>query len=295
MAIYKMAHQELELGGKYLGWLRESNELLDDMSALQARMEEDGYLLLRGLHARAKVEAARQALLEDLDANGQINRAYPLSEGVVAEGGRGAFASGLKRARRFQPFLDLVESPEVMGFFTRFLGGQATTFNYKWLRVVVPGDFTGAHYDIVYMGRGTQNLYTLWTPIGHVGLDMGPLAILVGSHRFARIKETYGRMDVDRDNMEGWFTTDPVEMVDRYGGQWQTTEFEPGDAILFGMFTMHASLNNVSERYRITCDTRYQRADEPIDERWIGKDPIAHSAREGDPVTMQDARKRWGV
>ncbi|HZO91722.1 MAG TPA: phytanoyl-CoA dioxygenase family protein [Chthonomonadaceae bacterium] len=295
----KMAHQELELGGKYLGTLREANDLLDDPAALQARMAEDGYLLLRGLHNKEKVLAARRLILENLDANGQIDRSYPLMEGVVKEGARGAFLGGSKPLTRNQTFLDLVESPEVMGFFAHFLQGDVLTYDYKWLRVVGPGDFTGAHYDIVYMGRGTHNVYTTWTPLGDVPYEMGPLALLVGSHRgpgFERVRETYGKMDVDRDKVQGWFSNDPLEMVDKFGGQWQTTEFQAGDALIFGMFTMHGSLTNVSNRYRITTDTRYQRADEPVDERWIGENPIAHYAwQKGQTVTMEEARKRWNV
>src|SRR5205823_1275926 len=167
---------------------------------------------------------------------------------------------------------------------------------YKWLRVVSQGSFTGAHYDIVYMGRGTQRVTTVWTPLGDVPFEKGPLAVLCGSHRFERVKQTYGQMDVDRDHVEGWFSSDPVEMVDRYGGRWLTGELEMGDAILFTMFTMHGSLNNVTDRYRISCDTRYQRADEPVDERWIGENPMAHYAwHQGEMVPMEEARKRWGV
>ena len=79
-------------------------------------------------------------------------------------------------------------------------------------------------------------------------------------------------MDVDRDKVAGWFSSDPIEMVDRHGGRWGTHEFRMGDVLIFGMFTMHGSLDNHSNQYRISCDTRYQRADEPIDERWIGEE-----------------------
>ena len=107
---------------------------------------------------------------------------------------------------------------------------------------------------------------------------------------------TYGRMDVDRDHVEGAFSNDPLELIERYGGKWLSSEFETGDALIFGMFTMHGSLSNVSDRYRISCDTRYQRADEPIDERWVGENPKAHYAwHEGEMVPMEEARKRWGV
>lgn len=292
----QIAKQTLELGGKYLGNLREANALLGNTAALHARMIEDGYLLLRGLHDPDKVRAARRFLLEKLAENDQVDLNSPLMEGVVKEGARGAFVGGRKELTRAPEFLNLVESPEIMGFFANFLEGEVLTFDYKWLRVVGPGDFTGAHYDVVYMGRGTKNLYTCWTPIGDIPYEMGPLALCVGSHRFERIKETYGQMDVDRDHVEGWFSSDPVEIVDKFGGQWQTSEFKMGDVLIFGMFTLHGSLINVSNRYRLSCDTRYQRADEPVDERWIGEEPIAHYAwMKGETVPMTVMRKKWGI
>lgn len=292
----RMADAELELGSRYLGTLREANDILHDAAALQARMEEDGYLLIRDLHDTEKVLAARRMLLENLDKNEQLDRSYPMMDAVVKPGARGAFLGGSKTLTRDPAFLAMVESPEIMGFFAHFLQSDVLTFDYKWLRLVAPGDFTGAHYDIVYMGRGTHNLYTCWTPIGDVSYELGPLAICVGSHRFEKIRETYGQMDVDRDKVTGWFSNNPYELVDTFGGQWQTAEFAAGDVLIFGMYTMHGSLTNVSNRFRLTCDTRYQRASDPVDERWIGENPIAHYAwQQGETVSMEAARKKWNV
>jgi len=162
-----------------------------------------------------------------------------------------------------------------MRFFSDFLGGPALTYDFPWLRLVDHEESTCAHYDIVSVGHGTADVLTCWTPpLGAVGYDQGPLAICVGSHReegFAMVRATYGRMDVDRDRVAGWFTTDPVEIVDRFGGRWATSEFQPGDALIFGMYTRHASLVNVSDRFRLTSDTRYLLASEAVDERWIGR------------------------
>jgi hypothetical protein len=291
-----MGTRELELGGRYLGTLRDANELMDDVLALRRRMAEDGYLLIRKLHDPQKVKAARGVILANLNANGQIDLAHPVQEGAIAPNARGSFLGGAKAITHTPEFLEVVEAPELLQFFSDFLGAPALTFNYKWLRSVGHGDFTGAHYDIVYMGRGTHNLYTLWTPLGNVPYEKGPLAILQNSHHLERLKETYGQMDVDRDHVTGWFSDDPLEMVERYGGRWLTTEFEMGDALIFGMYTMHGSLNNVTHQFRISCDTRYQRADEPVDERWVGENPIAHYAwTKGETVPMQEARRRWGV
>ena len=294
--ILKMGKQDLEMGGKYLGRLRESNDILDEPAELRDRLAEDGYLLLRGLQNVEKVRAVRDLLLANLQENGQIDPGYSLELGVVKEGARGAFWGGSKALTRNETFLHLVESHEIMDFFANLLRSDVLTFDYKWLRLVGPGDFTGAHYDVVYMGRGTHNLYTCWTPITDVPYEMGPLAILVGSHHFEKLKETYGQMDVDRDHVTGAFSNDPIEMVDTFGGQWQTTEFRMGDIIIFGMYTMHASLTNTSNRYRISSDTRYQRADDPVDERWVGENPMAHYAwTQGETVPMEEARKKWDV
>jgi len=291
-----MGKQEMELGGQYLGTLREANDLLDDPAALHERMQEDGYLLIRGLHDPAKVKEARRVVIENLDANGQIDHNYPLEEGVAAEGKRGGFLGGAKAITHTPEFLGLVEGNEVMSFFERFLNGAVLTYNYKWLRAVSPGESTGAHYDIVYMGRGTKNVYTCWTPLGDVPLEAGPLALLIGSHRFERVKKTYGEMDVDRDHVEGWFSNDPIELVNHHGGQWQTTDFQMGDVLIFTMFTMHGSIRNNSNHYRISTDTRYQLASEPADERWIGDNPLAHYAwQNGEMVSMEEMRQKWGV
>ena len=39
-------------------------------------------------------------------------------------------------------FLGVVNSPKLMDFFSRLLGGPSTTFDHKWLRVVPPGNRT---------------------------------------------------------------------------------------------------------------------------------------------------------
>ncbi|MBA2480261.1 MAG: phytanoyl-CoA dioxygenase family protein, partial [Planctomycetes bacterium] len=264
---------------------------------------EDGYLFVRGLHRRDDVLAARAELLERLERAGAIDPGASLMDGMIKPGvPSSAWWQELNHgaaATKGPRFTALVEGRPVMDFFGRFLGRDPLTFDFKWLRVVGTGEFTGAHLDNVYMGRGSANLYTTWTPIGDTPMDLGALAVLTGSHRleaFAYLRETYGQMDVDRDHVEGWFTSDPTELVDRFGGRWATADFRAGDALIFTMFTLHGSLTNVTNRFRITCDTRYQPADEPADERWVGEKPKAHYAWRADQmVPMVEARKRWGI
>lgn len=287
--------RRLEIDGPYIDTaLRDSNDILGDPSTLRRRMEDDGYLLIRGLHDREHVLRTRLAVMEELAQAGRLDPSAPVMDAVIQPD------KSLHRPtadlKTFPPIVGLVESTRIMGFFERYLGGEVFTFDYKWVRLVGTGGGSGLHYDVVYMGRGTQNLYTCWTPIGDVPLEQGPLAILQGSHRFEQVKQTYGRMDVDRDLVEGWFSRDPVEVVDRFGGKWSTTQFRAGDALIFGMFTMHGSLTNVSNRYRLSSDTRYQLASEPRDDRWIGSTPRAHTEGEGKQFTpIAEARAKWGL
>jgi hypothetical protein len=289
---------EVEFGGKYLDdGLRDSNDLLHDCVALKQRLDEDGYLLLRGLHQREQVLKARRAILDRAAEAGMLDLKAPRMDAVINP--RGKPPSGVQRHLAKAPaYLALVESPAIIGFFERLLGGPVLTFDYKWMRLVGTGENTGCHYDIVYMGRGTQNLYTCWTPLGDLSIEQGPLAICVGSHRFDRIKETYGKSDIDRDLTAGLFSNDPVEIVDKFGGKWQTTNFRAGDVVVFGMYTMHASLTNTTNRYRVSSDTRYQLASDPVDERWIGPSPKAHVESEAQiakVLSIEASRKKFGI
>jgi len=289
-----MGQDEFELDGPYAARLSESNDALDDAEELRRRMRDDGYLFIRGFHDREKVLAARRSLLEKLAAKGHLAPGAALDDGVIHPENKAAgFLGGREQP---ESLLQLVNSPETMGFFERFLGGPCLTFDYKWVRAVGTGEYSGAHYDVVYMGRGTKNLYTMWTPLGDIDFEMGGLAILTGSRHLDALRDNYGQMDVDRDRVTGWFSDRPSELVEKYGGTWATAEFRAGDALIFGMYTMHASLTNRTNRYRLSCDTRYQLRSEPVDERWVGEKPKGHYAwLSGPTVPMEEARKKWNV
>ena len=269
-----------------LGELRESNAVVHDVEALRRRMAEDGYLLLRDYLDKDNVLAARREIFEKMAEAGFIDLSRPLTDGIfsgntqMAHLDRRAFAKSLRTSEAVR---ELCHRGRIVEFFERFLGGAVRPFDYIWVRTVRVGGATGCHFDWVYMGRGTHNLYTAWMPLGDVPFTDGPLAILEGSHHFAELIETYGAIDVDRDRDKnpyggGWLTRNPNEPQERYGGRWLTTEFQTGDLLVFGMFTLHCSIDNRSpqNRIRLSLDARYQLASEPADERWIGEDPFGH-------------------
>ncbi len=53
-------------------------------------------------------------------------------------------------------------------------------------------------------------------------------------------------------------------------------EYRMGDLLIFSIYTVHGSLDNPSWQIRMSSDSRYQLASEPVDERWAGENPPAH-------------------
>lgn len=300
--LIRLGNRELELGGSHLGLLHESDDIRGDYAALRRRMAEDGYLLLRGLIDPAKVRQARETVMRFMEEQGALTPGTPVLEGVMPRGGRSVGLMGRKGITHHPDVRAVLEAAELFDFFSRYFEEPALTFDYKWMRAVGHEQFTGAHYDVVYMGRGSERLHTTWIPMGNTPIEQGVLAVCEGSHNhpsFEKVRRTYGRMDVDRDRVQGWFSDDPLEIVERYGGRWLTTpHFAPGDVLVFGMYTMHASTTNTTPRFRLSADVRFQPAADPVDERWIGDNPIGHYAWMSEPeknVSMAAARAQWGI
>jgi hypothetical protein len=287
--------------GSELRELRESNDILDNPVILRERMADDGYLFISGLIDRDRVLAARARILRHMDEQGTLSPNRPVLDGVMPPNGKRAHVIGKRGISHDPAVRGVLESRELFEFWHRFYNEPVRTFDYKWLRAVANEEYTGCHYDVVYMGRGSRRLHTCWLPLADLPIEHGTLCICVGSHNlpsFARVRETYGNMDVDRDLVDGWFSNEPSEITERFGGHWATTNFRAGDMLAFGLFTMHASTTNMTDRWRISCDVRYQPAADSIDERWIGESPLAHYALDNpanERLSMSDAREKWGV
>lgn len=282
---------ELDCSSDAFGWLTDSSDLLNEPDKLRLRMQEEGYLYLRALINPQEIWRSRQEIAELLAADGCLEPGFPVLDCMAKPDLKMNFRPDL--ATQSPTLKKVLYSGIMMEFYQDFLGGDVRHFDFTWLRAVAPGKGTYPHCDIVYMGRGTHELYTTWTPLGDVSLEMGGLMILEKSQRIESIKNGYGRKDVDSycanrntaqlyASGEKWWngalSKNPVSLSKKYGGRWLTGEFKAGDVLIFGMFTIHASLDNHSQQIRLSSDSRYQLASQPIDERWVGANPIAHSS-----------------
>ena len=287
-----MAGHELVFG-ETIFCPRAANDIQEDTEALQARIEEDGYLLIRDFYDIETVLAARIDILEQLSEQGRLAVDTPLEQGVIGLESAGAVLRN-DVVVKLSNYLRVVNSARILTFFERFLGGPVLTLDHKWPRAVSRGVSTGAHYDIVFMGAGTNELYTVWTPLDDISLEMGPLAFCPGSNRLDILRSTYGTADAHNDLTDGHLSRDPHELIDRLGVRWASTPFRAGDVMIFGMYFLHGSLDNVSDRFRISTDNRYQLASEPVDERHMGPHPDQIPKAE-NRKTMAEMREKWGI
>lgn len=279
------------LDESYIGFMCETSPNAS-AELLRERMEQDGYLLLRSILDPRKVMAARRRVLEQLDADEQLDPSASLMDGKFRPGTKLFFKPEL--AQKNNPELqELLYDPEgeLMLFHERFQGGTIRHFDFTWLRCLTAGPGTPAHCDIVYMGRGTRRLYTTWVPLGETDFEMGGLCILEGSHKNERLQQTYGQRDVDSycenrpedkaltaNGYNGWLSGDSNKIRRQLGERWLVAEYRPGDMVVFCMDLVHGGLDNRSDKLRLSSDSRYQLASEPVDKRWIGENPPGHSA-----------------
>lgn len=277
---------QLDMSPECFGSLESSAHLLDDACALRAKMQTDGYLFLPGFLNRADVLAARAEVAARLERENILDPAFPRDDLVVLPNTHFSMRPDLVKGNA--PLLKVLYEHPMIGFYEKFFGEEVRHFDYTWFRAVEPGRGTPPHMDIVYMGRGTQELLTAWTPLGDVSLQHGGLMILEKSHIHERINRNYGQRDVDRVctnktrangeplQLRGQLSDFPDKLRSNLGGRWLTARYRAGDLLTFTTKTIHASLDNSSNQIRLSTDTRYQPAAAPIDERWIGENPTAH-------------------
>jgi hypothetical protein len=284
--------EKLDSSPGSLGHLRDANDLLPNSARLQQRMTEDGYLFLRGLLPREDVLAARRRTLEQLQAEGQLDPSAPLMDGIPKPGVSLFFKPELAQKNN-APLQSLLyaEDGALMRFFRHFLSGEVRHFDFTWLRCISPGLGTPSHCDVVFMGRGTHQLYTAWVPLGDIDFAAGGLMILEGSHRDQDLQQTYATRDVDSycendpddeartaNGYNGWLSESPTELRKARGGRWLVSEYEVGDIVIFSINLAHGGMDNRSNRIRLSSDSRYQLGSEPVDERWVGANPPGHSS-----------------
>ena len=238
-----------------------SNDLLGDPQALRARLEDEGYLYLRGVIDRDRILGLRGEILEVLARHGWIAGGDRLAEAVAVgmplREADEEYFTAYDELQRLESFHALAHDDELLSAVRDALGETAFPHPLKVARLIFPSEpevSTPPHQDFLN-NQGTPSLTAAWIPLGDCPMRQGTLAVLRGSQRYGVLPLEFS---LGAGNSRA---TLPNEMRDRL--TWVTNDFSAGDVLLFGALTVHASLHNATGRMRLSVDFRYQCEGEP--------------------------------
>jgi hypothetical protein len=243
--------------------LVDSTPLAREPAELRARAARDGCLLLRGIPGPAAVAPLRSLAHEVAESLGFVRpprpgRAAPFVKPGAALAGTGyddgRWLALQQRLLADPRFAAVGDHAELLAALEVLFDGPVLTRRGDICRLALPNAphlTTPPHQDHWYTG-GTTNLWTVWIPLTDTPLELGPLAVLPGSHASGLLPhdgQGAGRQRV-RVPADPRFAAAPLAA---------------GDAILFNCLTVHRALPNITgNRVRLSVDYRYQPAGEPI-------------------------------
>ncbi len=257
----------------------DSAPLLDNPTALRARLAEDGYLYLKGVVDRDAIMAARQEVFQRLVAVGEIKE--PAMDGIATgdskrkelEPDLGAFWRSVSEGKKLRAASNGRDMQRIMSLV---FGEPARNQDYIFLRAGALGRATGLHFDYPFFTRAHDKVCTVWMPIGDVPVEDGPVVVVEGSNKYRDLIDPMIGFDISTDSSrKADFGADAISFARSRGTRLLTRNFEAGDICLFGMYLAHGSLDNHSpiHRVRLSCDLRWQPASLPLDDRYFGDPP----------------------
>jgi len=242
------------VGALRLRPLEDCGALLEQPEQLRLRAARDGFVYLGRLVPADLVRRLRHRVLEHAHRSGWLDPSAPVSE-ARAQAGR--------RVGHYQDpdWIDLQvqvnQAPEMWALgmaaeIHRALGAadgrspSLTLSTANGCRVISPHPelATPPHQDAHFV-HYIEDFWTAWIPLEDCPLELGPIALLAGSHLGGLAPHAAGTIGERCTGV-------PDDAV------WSTTNFQCGDVVLFRPHTLHCSLENRSgDRLRLSADFRY--------------------------------------
>lgn len=236
---------------------RVSNDALGDPAELRRRIADEGYLFLRKFQDPDKLRHLRRDILEALrQASDWIVPGSKLDEGRVdpdkacTEGNR-EYSRVYTQVQKLRSMHASGHWPEVVDLVSEIVAGPVLPHPMKITRLWFPqytAHTTPFHQDFVHF-QSNLEVITVWTPVGDCPLELGPLAVVEGSHKVGKVVDHHFSLGAG-----GQKVTRPEER-----GIPRCSDFEIGDTLVFGCLMVHGALPNFTEdRLRVSLDNRYQ-------------------------------------
>ena len=223
----------------------------DDLEARTARAEDEGFLYLPRLLPAKRLLPLLLFLGEALNRRGWIvdGRSDPALR--LGRWDDPRWVDFLAEVLPSAAFRELAAAPELLEALRAVVGDDPERHVGDVCRVVSPGAHdlaTPAHQDAAYLPK-PEGVWTAWVALHDCPRELGPLTLLVGSHRggvrpHAAVIAGASAVGTDVPDAAPWC-----------GG-----DLGAGDVLLFSSFTVHRALPNLTaDRLRVSMDYRYRR------------------------------------
>ena len=162
------------------------------------------------------------------------------------------------------------------------MGCEELRFYFDHWFVKEPGAKTSTpwHQDVSYWPFTGQQIASLWLPLTEVDRASSGLELVKGSHRWGKCYKP--RRFVASDQKSDWIhdaegETLPDIEAERDRHDIFSEPMQPGDALIFSAWIIHAAPSNTSERTRAAVSTR-----------WLGDDVRWRPHPAADPSIRQE-------
>ncbi|MDD9974795.1 MAG: phytanoyl-CoA dioxygenase family protein, partial [Candidatus Poribacteria bacterium] len=235
-------------------------DLVKDRDRLLEHAHQNGYLFFPGLLPVEPVLALRQQVLH---VAGQHELLEPNTDPDAGIRRKGVFVCEQDRSetyihfyvdvQKLRLFHALPHHERIVGILEVLFGTSVFIHPRHICHVIFPGEHqytTPPHQDFSPV-RGSQETWTVWTPLGDCDAELGGLAIARGSNRHGLLED---------GGVRSW------ELVGD-STEWASNPFKCGDVVMFHSLTIHRGRDNMTEdRIRLATSARYQSVNEPVDE-----------------------------
>lgn len=273
------AMQGRVISADVLGELREHDVSQLDSIDVSQEMSEHGYMFLRGVHSTESIQLARSEVFGRLYEVGEV--ASPDASGIfTGTSNRESSVSDLgefwQSVSEGEALRAVTHGEQIQSVMDSVFSRRSKAHDYLFLRPGVAGRSTHLHYDKPFFARGSDTIYTVWTALGDIPVELGPLVVVEGSQGFTDLVAAAFAVDYESsDTPLVQVMQHPEELARARGVRLLTADFRAGDVIVFSMSVLHGSLDNVNRRgeIRLSSDVRWQPASDPVDPRYMGPNP----------------------
>jgi hypothetical protein len=259
------------------------SQLSEGSEVLVERFNREGYLLIRGGLDMEAVGRLQDYWAKSLADCGYIERGdstFTAKHVVKKDHRNGGYKFPVDDKGIWRT---LSQSPKVNEFMEQVFGEPVSWIPLYGYRAQQPNEdipesrFAFWHSDQHY-NPGIRVL-TAWVPLTEIDLEMGGLSLIPRVHDKESLDEPF--RIVQEPEVISVMRQDQPILTEEYA---VTSTFSPGDVVLFDGRCPHSGLLNLTNKFRVSLDLRFQMASDryPL----IGK----ITKIEGDTVTVEDHR-----